>query len=316
MKNTKSERAKMRSVLAAQTRWICAIVFVAVSTLSTYGQSGGGGSITSPTGIVMVSIPAGTFTMGSPITEVPDRGDEGDEKQHSVTLTKFYMSKYQVTQEQYQAVMGSNPSNFKSAVAGESGTPGKLPVENVSWYNALVFCNRLSIKEGLSPAYSIDGKTDPAAWGAVPTSKNTTWDAVVIVAGSTGYRLPTEAQWEYACRAGTKTAYNTGNTISNNTGWFDSNSGNKTHEVGKKTANAWGLYDMHGNVWEWCWDWYGYDYYSSSPTNDPTGAVTGAIRVQRGGSYDFYDLRLRSATRGTSSPNNRDRTYGFRLVRP
>jgi formylglycine-generating enzyme required for sulfatase activity len=264
--------------------------------------------------IDVAQIPAGTFTMGSPAGEPNRYSDEGP--QHSVTLSGFYMGKYQVTQEQYQIVMGSNPSNFKSAVAGESGTPGKLPVETVSWYDALVFCNKLSMMEGLSPAYSISGSTDPAAWGTVPTSSNTTWNAVVIVSGSNGYRLPTEAQWEYACRAGTTTAYNTGAAISDYTGCYTSNSGSKTHQVGLKSANYWGLYDMHGNVWEWCWDWYGENYYSSSPANNPMGASSGASRVRRGGSWDSSAENLRSAYRVNSYPHIRGGSIGFRLVRP
>ena len=275
------------------------------------GIATAGGPVTSSIDIEMVPIPAGTFMMGSPASE-PNRGS--DETQHSVTLSAFSMSKYQVTQGQYQAVMGSNPSDFKTAVSGESGTPGKLPVECVSWYDALVFCNKLSIAEGLTPAYSISGKTNPADWGAVPTNSNATWNAVVIVAGSTGYRLPTEAQWEYACRAGTTTAYNTGDTISDNTGWYTSNSGSKTHEVGKKPANAWGLYDMHGNVWEWCWDWNG--DYSSSAQTDPMGASSGTDRVDRGGSWGYSAGDLRSAFRICDYPSGRYNNLGFRLVRP
>jgi formylglycine-generating enzyme required for sulfatase activity len=298
--------------------WVIAVLTAfTLSAVSCFAQSGGGGTTTSPTGIVMVSIPAGTFTMGSPASE-PNRDDK--ETQHSVTLSSFKMSKYQVTQEQYQAVMGSNPSYFSSdPQAGE--TQGKRPVEQVSWYDALVFCNRLSIKEGLKPAYSIGGNTDPTAWGKAPTRQDAAWDAVLILEGSNGYRLPTEAQWEYACRAKTTTAYNTGDTVSDNTGWLDSNSGNKTHEVGKKPANAWGLHDMHGNVWEWCWDWYG--RYPTEAQTNPMGASSGTDRVRRGGRWGDSSEYLRSAYRGYIIPNDRgdgDPFYrgcnGFRLVRP
>jgi len=262
--------------------------------------------------IDMVSISSGTFIMGSPSTE---SGSSDERPQHSVTLSGFYMGKYQVTQEQYQMVMGTNPSSFSSSPqAGE--IQGERLVERVSWYDALVFCNKLSMMEGLNPAYRINGSIDPAVWGTVPTSSNATWNAVEIVAGSSGYRLPTEAQWEYACRAGTTTAYNTGDTISDNTGWYTSNSGSKTHEVGLKPANAWGLYDMHGNVREWCWDWYDSSYYSSIPTNDPMGASSGTNCVRRGGSWDYSAEYLRSTIRSRSYPYGWSGTLGFRLVRP
>jgi formylglycine-generating enzyme required for sulfatase activity len=300
-------------------------------------------------GIEMVPIPAGTFVMGSPVSEAGSYIDE--RPQHSVTLTSgFYMGKYPVTQEQYQAVMGSNPSYFTAAVAGESGTPGKLPVEQVSYYDTLVFCNTLSEKEGLRPAYSIGGSTDPADWGGIPTSSNTAWDAVEIVTGSNGYRLPTEAQWEYACRAGTTTAFYNGDYyIYDSRGDFEYDDAElskvawyiyysyanwTTHQVGLKTPNEWGLYDMHGNVWELCWDWYDRDYYSSSPAVDPMGASSGTDRVWRGGTWDNNDIcldlfGLRSANRDHRPPYDRDRHddynqwrfyttlgLGFRLVRP
>jgi formylglycine-generating enzyme required for sulfatase activity len=267
----------------------------------------------------MVFIPAGTFTMGSPTYEPdnifdPDRDANGP--QHSVTLTKgFYMGKYQVTQEQYQAVMGSNPSYFTSAVDGESGTPGKLPVEQVSWYDAIVFCNKLSVLEGLRPVYDINGKTDPANWGAIPEYSSKKWNKVVMVSGADGYRLPTEAQWEYACRAGTTTAYNTGAAISDDTGWYEENSGGKTHQTGLKPANTWGLYDMHGNVWEWCWDRFA--EYSSEAQIDPTGAVCGNKRVVHGGGWYDYELYLRSDYRYFGDdPSSKSFKVGFRLARP
>jgi uncharacterized repeat protein (TIGR02543 family) len=270
--------------------------------------------ITTMSGKNMVWVAGGTFTMGSPQTGAYSMEES---PQHSVTLSGFYMGKYEVTQEQYKAVMGSiDSSNPSSAVPGESETPGKLPVVSVSWYDALVFCNKLSIKEGLSPSYSISGRTDPAAWGDVPTNNNETWNAVVIVTGSSGYRLPTEAQWEYACRAGTTTNYNTGDTISDNTGWYEENSNDKAHKVGLKTANAWGLYDMHGNVAEWCWDRTGF-YFSDAQTN-PMGASSGTRRVLRGGAFDDIESFLRSARRYiyTPYPYVRFGDIGFRLVRP
>jgi formylglycine-generating enzyme required for sulfatase activity len=286
---------------------VIAIVTLTLSAIASCGDdtSAPPAEITSATGIELRLIPAGTFTMGSPEDE-PDRNADR-EGQHQVTLTKdFYMGKYQVTQEQYQAVTGSNPSGFKTAVNGESGTPGKLPVETVSWYDAIEFCNTLSAQEGLSPYYIIDkSQTDP--------NNTSDWDSkkwtITVNSTANGYRLPTEAQWEYACRAGTTTAFNTGETISYNTGWYGNNSGGKTHQVGLKPANAWGLYDMHGNVWEWCWDWFKEDI--TTDNADPAGAVTGDGRVFRGGGWD-----PRSARRENTIASSASCGLGFRLARP
>jgi formylglycine-generating enzyme required for sulfatase activity len=197
-------------------------------------------------------------------------------------------------------------------VAGE--TAGRLPVENIRWYDALVFCNKLSVLEGLSPAYRINGSTNPADWGTVPVSANAAWDGVQVVSGSNGYRLPTDAQWEYACRAGTTTAYNTGSAIKDSTGWHSQNSGGTTHEVGLKPANAWGLYDMHGNVYEWYWDWL--DDFTSSAKTDPVGPPTGKNRLLRGGAYGSLDEYVRSAFRLGEYPYTKFEAFGFRLVLP
>ena len=271
----------------------------------------------------MVFIAGGTFRMGSPATEPGYSG----ENQRYVTLTQgFYIGKYQVTQAQYQAVMGTNPSYFKTPISPETSTASR-PVEQVSWYDAIVFCNKLSMSGGLTPAYRISGSTDPAVWGSVPTSSNAAWNAVVIVAGSNGYRLPTEAQWEYACRAGTTTAFNWGTNYINSTqanynaSNVDTNnlvagtSLNRTTEVRSYTPNAWGLYDMHGNVWEWCWDWFANDLGSGAQT-DPGGAVSGIFRSIRGGAWNRNGIYARSASRYGNTPNDRLDNIGFRLVRP
>jgi formylglycine-generating enzyme required for sulfatase activity len=278
-------------------------------------DGGDSGNNPTPIAIRMVWIQGGTFTMGSPETEP---GRYLDETQHQVTLGGFFIGKYPVTQGQYQAVMGSNPSYFKSP--NDTGTVNH-PVERVSWYDAIVFCNKLSMKEGLSPAYRISGSTNPAAWGSIPESSDATWDAVEIVEGSTGYRLPTEAQWEYACRADTTMAFNNDNNDYTNAAqidavaWYIDNSSYGTCEVGFKTPNAWDLYDMHGNVSEWCWDWYG--SYSSEAQTDPTGVVSGNSRVRRGGAWGDSGQDVRSACRSVYFISFVKNIYiGFRLVRP
>jgi formylglycine-generating enzyme required for sulfatase activity len=241
----------------------------------------------------MVWIAAGTFMMGSPSSEV-DR--DNDETQHSVTISRgFYMGKSAVTQAEYQAVMTNNPSYFKG---------DNLPVEQVSWYDAVEYCNKRSAREGLTPAYTVSGT-------------NVTWNRE-----ADGYRLPTEAEWEYACRADTTTPFSTGNTITTDQANYDGNypyNGNakgtcreRTTAVGSFAANRWGLYDMHGNVWEWCWDWYG--AYSGGAQTDPSGAASGADRVERGGSWGYDADYLRSASRYNGAPSDRNIDLGFRLV--
>ncbi|MHC6202252.1 formylglycine-generating enzyme family protein [Breznakiellaceae bacterium SP9] len=280
--------------------------------LAGCNKGSSGVPLTYPYGIVMAAIPAGTFTMGSPSGEVSRRGDE---TQHSVTLSAFTMSKHEVTQAQWQAVMGSNPSFF----TGDD----KRPVEQVSWYETIEFCNRLSVLAGLNPAYTID-KTTPD-----PNNTNTNTDdplkwTVTRNPGANGYRLPTEAEWEYACRAETATPFNTGGNITTDQANYDGTSPyngntagvfrNTSTAVGTFAPNAWGLYDMHGNVWEWCWDWHG--VYPGGSQTDPMGAASGSSRVWRGGSWYDFAAYLRSAFRSCYTPTLRFNFLGFRVVRP
>ena len=232
--------------------------------------------------VEMIDIPGGSFRMGS------NDGDSDEKPIHMVTISSFMMSKYEVTQGQYQTVMGSNPSHFLGS---------NRPVETVYWYDAVKFCNALSKREGLTPCYSGSGINTRCNWNA------------------NGYRLPTEAEWEYACRAGTTTEYHTGNGSSalDRAGWYPRNSDNQTHEVGRKQANKFGLYDMHGNVWEWCWDWYG--SYSSGTQTDPKGPSSGSYRVDRGGGWGYNAWCCRSAYRYGDDPGYRWFALGFRLVR-
>ncbi|NUM70071.1 MAG: SUMF1/EgtB/PvdO family nonheme iron enzyme [Ignavibacteriaceae bacterium] len=210
-------------------------------------------------------------------------------REQSVKLDSFYISKYQVTQEEWEFVMGKNPSHFR----GERN----LPVEKVSWFDSVEFCNKLSEKEGLQKVYS------------------GSWDNITMNMNADGYRLPTEAEWEYAARGGSlsKGYEYSGSNNSWEVAWYYVNSNNNTHPVGQKQPNELGIYDMSGNVWEWCWDWYG--NYSSDSQNNPAGPVSGSDRVNRGGSW-FNDAgNLRPADRYGSYPVSRHDNLGFRIAR-
>ena len=276
--------------------------------------------------VQFVEIAAGTAALQFQMGQNGDGSTGNVTPVHTVTFTRgFSMGKYPVTQAQWQAVMGTNPSHFTSgADAGE--TQSRRPVEMVSWYDALVFCNKLSMKEGLSPAYSIvingTPTTNPDSWGDVPTSaahaNYATWNAVTIVSGSNGYRLPTEAQWEYAAKGGplSKGYICSGSDNVDDVAWYKGNSGDKTHEVGKKLPNELGLYDMNGNVIEWCWDWFETPYQSNDQI-DPVGAsMETSGRSYRGGTWGVEASHVSSVYRNFDSPYTRVNNAGFRLLRP
>jgi sulfatase modifying factor 1 len=251
-------------------------------------------------------ISPGTFTMGSPIDEL---GRNSEEVQHEVTLTRgFWLKETEVTQGEWEALMGNNPSHFSSC-----GTT--CPVEYVSWWDAVAYCNALSSAQSLTSCYTLSGCS------GTPGVAGYTCSSITQVASCTGYRLPTEAEWEYAYRAGTTTAfYNgaiTGQVVDPNLeliGWYGANSGSQTKPVAGKTANAWGLYDMSGNVYEWVWDWYLYGDYGSTPQLDPSGPPSGDYRTIRGGGWDFTARGCRAASRD-DGPLSLNFAVGFRPAR-
>jgi formylglycine-generating enzyme required for sulfatase activity len=227
--------------------------------------------------MVLVFIPAGEFDMGSPPTELKRGKDEG---RHHIKLTKpFYMGKFEVTQLQYRVIMNENPSKF----GGDN-----LPVENVDWYQTSRFIKKLSDKTGLK------------------------------------LRLPTEAEWEYTCRAGTTTAFNTGTTLDSDFANYDAREPyadgligkylGRTTDVGSYQPNAFGLYDMHGNVWEWCSDFYAENYYKLTASIDPKGPVSAKRHVIRGGAWDAPAYKCRSADRNCRKPTTNETYIGFRVV--
>ncbi len=241
------------------------------------------------TGLIeMVALPAGRFFMGSPAEEEGRYPSEGPV--HEVGISAFRCMKTPVTRRLYAVFLGTDPG-------WPEGEADDRPVNNVSWFDAIDFCNQLSEREGLTPCYERLG------------------DEVTWYREADGYRLPTEAEWEYACRAGTQTRWSFGDDEPRLTdhAWYDANAKGNPHPVGQKLPNPWGLHDMHGNVYEWCWDRYG--AYGPEPTQDPTGPTEGPGRLVRGGSFAYPARFLRSAYRSRFRPGIRIRFIGFRCVR-
>lgn len=252
----------------------------------------------------LVLLPGGTVTIGSPDSE---RQRQADETQHQVTLSAFYVDPHEVTQQDYQAVMGTNPSHFRG---------NNLPVEQVTWYDAINYCNKLSEAKGLTPVYQIDGTT-------------VTWNRA-----ADGYRLLTEAEWEYAARAGTQTVFYEGGQIvadqvnfcgsypylieenylsHENPEVVTSTYRQETMPVDGLAPNSWGLYHMEGNVSEWCFDYYG--PYDTAQNTDPSGPTSGSLRVNRGGGWNDFAKHVRMAYRSVTSPDTVEQNLGFRIAR-
>ena len=302
-------RVATSTMQKSRTHFFLAL-FALIASLRASGQA------TLPPDMILVQ--GGTFTMGCTAEQTPDC-DSDESPAHEITLTDFFISKYEVTQGQWQSLTGYTQAQMMS-LAGSSnlyGVGATHPIYYVSWYDAAVFCNQLSEQQGYTPCYYSDvaytqiyGKNGTTY--SLPNTGMVFWKPL-----SNGYRLPTEAEWEYAARGGgLSQGYKyAGSNDVNLVAWYTNNSSSVAHAVGTKNANELGLYDLSGNLWEWCYDWYGGTYYSSSPPCAPTGPGSGSSRVLRGGSWFVNAFNVRVAVRGGNTPDSRGGYYGFRLCR-
>ena len=285
------------------------------SSTSSQSQSSPTSSVRSSTS--GKQIPGFVFVQGGSFTMGDTRGlgmQKNELPTHTITLNSFYIGKYEVTQAEYSQYMQPADSWSSSYGLGDN-----YPAYYVSWYAILKYCNLRSMAEGLTPCYTINGSTNPANWGSVPTSSDASWDAAICNWNANGYRLPTEAEWEYAARGATNNPdyLNSGSDDLNAVAWYYDNSGHLSHPVGTKAPNQLGIYDMSGNLFERCWDWYSKDYYSSSPRNNPTGPNSGTDRVVRSGCWETLGVHhCRAASRYSGNPySSISKFTGFRLCR-
>lgn len=264
-------------------------------------------TLPSGTSFKMVLVEGGTFMMGS------ENGRDNEKPVHEVKLESFYLGQTQVTQELWKAVMGQDPETL-------AFPHPQRPVERVSWYDSVAFCNELSKKQGFRPAYAIyEDRKDSGNQNSFDDQKWT----VTLIDDADGYRLPTEAEWEYAARGGPTWRNHlveyAGSPNQNEIAWWGTTSHDISQPVALRPPNPLGLFDMSGNVWEWCWDWFGLEYYQTfsnqKAVEGPIGPESGEYRVVRGGSWDSDDDNLRVAFRYGLSPFNRIDDYGLRLCR-
>jgi formylglycine-generating enzyme required for sulfatase activity len=262
--------------------------------------------IVGPAGVQMALLPGGRFQMGSPAAEEGRRDNEGP--QHIVQMDPFLIGKFEITRKQYKAVMNLDPSDTN--MPGRRQLPNDDPAQRITWFDAVLFCNQLSRMDLDQPYYQLElaGRTKDGKQLFQVTSPSPF---------ASGYRLPTEAEWEYACRARGAGAYCFGDAVEKlvEYGWYEANSGaERTRPVGMLKPNSFGLFDMHGNVAEWCHDWY-FEKYAAGAEVNPQGPVTGADRVVRGGSYVYGETTLRSAARHHRPPYYSHRAVGMRVAR-